>query len=575
MWFPLLMLLFLLAATYFQAIQGITSAAITCVLAIICLAISFGTYEYVAEAFLVKIKPDYAHAVAMFATFVIPFSILRILLDMWVPRSSLFPQIIDRIGGAALGLIAAFVITGVMALSIQMVPWGQAGILGYQRFNPENPEELNELWLQPDRFATGLAGKLSVGVFSAKKLWTDEHPDLVTEMGSRMSLPRGVRSNAPADSVTVNSAARIPEIYIKREDRSGQGKPPTYDPVDPGPRQVYTRVTLTLGPDALDEDNRHLYTPASVRLLGKLNGEPAVVYGIAAADKEQPMRFVSAVQDAYTLVESKVAGTLLLAGEDSRIDIAFKHDERFKPQFVEYKFGARVPIRMSDDAGQAPAGQASSADPPPSQTADAGPAEPPSDGTVSQPGGRVSGVRFRSSHFGGDLPLTMTAYTAREVENRGTLLIQGHLLGKFQEQGEKHGNEALNSLKVPDGKFLLQLNVERLQAGSTLGKALNFTVQTIENYLVEDDRGKTYEHVGKYAIANVGGEAWVEVLYFPEYAESGGRIGTFDKIKNQHFQHDYQLVYLYLIDPGAKVVKFTTAGSKQPIDLTGLNLVAK
>ena len=49
MLFNLLLLGFLGAATYLQAIQGLTSAAITCVMVVISTAVSFGTYEYIAE----------------------------------------------------------------------------------------------------------------------------------------------------------------------------------------------------------------------------------------------------------------------------------------------------------------------------------------------------------------------------------------------------------------------------------------------------------------------------------------------------------------------------------------------
>ena len=132
----------------------------------------------------------------------------------------------------------------------------------------------------------------------------------------------------------------------------------------------------------------------------------------------------------------------------------------------------------------------------------------------------------------------------------------------------------VSGLKVPSGKALLQLNVESLRAGSTLGRALNFSVQTLENYTVEDDQGNKILACGKYAVADVGGETYVELTYYPTFESGGGRFKDFNKIKNQHFKKDYQLVYLFLLDKGRQAVKFSTGGNKRTIDLRGENLVA-
>jgi len=81
--------------------------------------------------------------------------------------------------------------------------------------------------------------------------------------------------------------------------------------------------------------------------------------------------------------------------------------------------------------------------------------------------------------------------------------------------------------------------------------------------------------VGKYAVAEVGRDSYIEVIYFPELASAGGRIGDFNRIKRGHLKDNYQLVYLYLIEPGARIVKFTPGGNAQPVDLSDENLVAR
>jgi hypothetical protein len=74
---------FLLAATYFQAIQGLTSAVIMAVLTALCVGLAFGTYEAVAAATLISVTPDYAHAIAFFGMFLIPLIICGSRSILW------------------------------------------------------------------------------------------------------------------------------------------------------------------------------------------------------------------------------------------------------------------------------------------------------------------------------------------------------------------------------------------------------------------------------------------------------------------------------------------------------------
>ena len=608
MWFPVFAIAFLGAVAYYQAIQGLTSASITCVVSILCMALAFTSFEYVADTMLMGIIPDFAYPVALFATFVVPFGILRLILDKVVPRSNLFPQIVDWIGGGAMGALAAVVITGILTLSIELVPWGSEGFIGYTRFDPEHPDQPRELWLKPDRATVWMAAALSDGAFSSRRSFFEDHPDWVSEIGWVQSQPRGIKRVVPADSVQLVAAGRIPEVY-NRTIVTGRAAIPTYDPVQPRPGNVFTRVTLQLSTEAADADKKHRYTPASVRLVGTLDNKPVVYHAMAAGDRETPHRQVAGIIKGRG-EPVPVAGTLMGAPPNGQIDVVFEHPERLVPQFVEYKIGGRVPLPpariQGASSGQAVTGAAGSgtvaagptagrstaptspASPPgsgttaprstPSGGTVAGSATPtpapPSGGKASQPGGRVSGVRFRSTHFGGELPLKLTAYQGQDVEHRGEALEQGHLEGYVADQGEKHRGSPISSLKVPEGKVLLQLNVESLRAGSTLGRALNWSVQTVENYLLHDDRGKTYQPVGKFAMASVGGQKYFELLYFPEFAQSAGHYGQFSKIRSQHLKGDYQLVYLFLVDPGARLVKFTTGSIKRPVDLSKLNLVA-
>lgn len=558
MWLSLILVGFLIATTYFQAIQGLTSALIMAVLSIVSAAIAFGCFEYVAETALMGVIPDFAHAVAFMGTFVIPLLILRVIMDSLVGRANLLPHMLDRVGAGVVGFFAAFLITGMVAITLQLVPWPT--IIGYQRFDPRNPQEQKELLLRPDRAAASFGAALSGGVFGGANSFASVHPDFVSEIGWLQAGLLGVRRTAPVDALQFVGMSEVTDIF---DAKGGRGNEPVrYEPVPPDSNHVFRRVAIqvngsseTLG----DSDGLIRYVPAAVRLVGDTDGKPEIYHAIAVPDEDSPNHFVRSFEHGGDPADVRYAAGLTMSlPTTSAIELIFETPRAFVPRLVRFKWGATAEVtgvKLADAEPPAPT---------------AAPTPTPATGG----GGRVSGVRFKSSHFGDDLPLTLTAYAGIETEVSNGVLEQGQLTGLVTEQGVSQANPPVSRFKVPEGKALLQLNVENLRAGSLLGKALNQAVQTVENYIVEDDRGGQHTPVGKYAIATVGGEENIELIYFPEYASSGGRLRSFDRIKSAHMVNNYQLVYLYLLDSGARAVKFSPGGNQRSEDLTGQNLVA-
>ena len=67
----------------------------------------------------------------------------------------------------------------------------------------------------------------------------------------------------------------------------------------------------------------------------------------------------------------------------------------------------------------------------------------------------------------------------------------------------------------------------------------------------------------------------LEIQYFPEVAGSVGGVGKFNRIKEDKLKRDEPLVLLFLVDPGARIVSFSTGGdATRRDDLTSDNLVA-
>ncbi|MEK7756845.1 MAG: hypothetical protein AAB385_06500, partial [Planctomycetota bacterium] len=183
------------------------------------------------------------------------------------------------------------------------------------------------------------------------------------------------------------------------------------------------------------------------------------------------------------------------------------------------------------------------------------------------------------SFFGDQLPKECKELKAyRQIGDteitRGKL-VNGHLVGEVNAQASG-GDAAVTKFEVPEGKRLLHLNTGFLQARSGLGRAISFAVAVAQNYTVIADRGNSYPLVGKYAIADVAGTRVIEVQYgSEERGMIGASLGAFNRIKDDHLKGDYQLVLLFLVDPGARIISFSTGGdATRADDLKGENLVA-
>ncbi len=127
---------------------------------------------------------------------------------------------------------------------------------------------------------------------------------------------------------------------------------------------------------------------------------------------------------------------------------------------------------------------------------------------------------------------------------------------------------------MPEGKALLLVDVVNLRAGSLLGQAKSFAVKTVRNYLVMDDSGAQYKICGQIAVADVGGQRVMEVQYFPEVIGSLGGVRDFQRIKDWSLKGDYELYFLFVVDSGRKITRFSTTGDRGGEDISDLNLVA-
>ncbi|HUU84073.1 MAG TPA: CvpA family protein [Phycisphaerae bacterium] len=602
MWLSLFCLLLIAGIAFYQSIHGLLSSLIFCVWTMVCTALAFALYQYVAFELLMGVlgpKSDFALPIALVVCFVVPLIGGRVALDHFIQRAGLLAVMVDRVGGLLFGVITALLLVGVMVTAIQMLPFG-GRVLGFARFDPQSNEPLKEhaIWLSPDRFAVGMASMFSSGVFSGDRALREDHPDLLAEIGwSQAAVPVGCRHLAKPGAIRLTSATVPDYVYTKVLDA---GEILEYKWNDPRPRHEFLAVSFVPGADAEDFDNQHRFTLPQIRMVGKdRDGRPQQYIPMAVRDSQDVEGdHIKNVEEGSK--NESVLFKLWEPGDDGEIRVTFEVPVGFEPEYLVYKTGARV--KMTKPRPEENGASQTRQDQEPAEEADAEadqtPPEPdpPSgrssrrsdrrSGSTSTGGGsrasgdRVSGVRATQakSFFGDQLPVTLTQYSrlsAEGVEVSDGAMQVGHVVASLEGQGRTAGLPAITRFEVPTGKRLLQLDVQRLRAGSTLGRALNFAVTTLRNYLVTDDVGEKYELVGQYAIANVDGEQVIEVQYFPQQIGSMGRgVGQFDRIKKRHLeQRDTTLVYLFLVNTGRQVVEFSTG--RGGANLRGENLVAK
>ncbi|UCG16554.1 MAG: hypothetical protein JSV19_00655 [Phycisphaerales bacterium] len=574
MWLSIFLIVLIAAITFFQSIHGLFSGLITCTLTILSCAFAFAIHEYVALELLIQWKPDFAVPLSLLLCFVVPLIVLRTAIDSLIRRSCLLPSLVDRVGGVVFGFVTAMLIIGMLTISLQLLPFGDS-FLGFRRVNVTDPEfepdDENNIWLKPDRFAAGFASMLSSGIFSGQRRWNQDHPDFVQEVGWSQTVPRDVRCFVPRNAIRFDSFTRLkPEyVYLRRPTTDQQGGPAGSDVTPEGPKETRHQFwALRFKPQrvAQDESKEHRFCPYQIRLVGDDRGVVRQYRPVAVMDSAGSHKYVRTTETRKG--KRPAVAELYTVDGDGNISVAFELPEDFEPHFVEYKMGARARVTKTPDDTAGPSDLAAAPEPPTD-------AEP--DGTRQprrpQRGGRTHGANVQEAGFSDQLPHRLTGYrTVGDAEIRNGVMSEGHITANLDRQGT--GDE-VTRFNVPRGKALLQIDAVNLRAGSLLGRAKSFAVTTLRNYIVTDDRGGQYKICGQIAVAKVGTERIVEIQYYPEQAGSVGGVKEFSRIKKRHLDGpDYELYFLFLVDSGRKIVNFSTTGRRGGEDISDLDLKA-
>jgi len=224
MFFILIVLVLVLAATCYQVIQGLFSALIMMILSILCALLAFNYYELLAQA-LYEYQPGYADAASLIVVFVVPLFILRSVFDRVIGGNIVFGVWADRIGGGILGFISAQILVGILVIATQMLPFGPS-FLGYQSHGPDLKRQQSLQPFRPDEFTLWMVNSLSKTGLGAKpgRSFNDIHDDLLLEaFCARNDAEHYARVNAPMDSIEVLGVYEPPaEIQVPANEKKTQ-----------------------------------------------------------------------------------------------------------------------------------------------------------------------------------------------------------------------------------------------------------------------------------------------------------------------------------------------------------------
>ena len=301
--FTIIIIALLGGIAYFHYAQGFFSATISAVIAVIAASIAISYHEPLALALLGGKAAGYAIALTLVALFAGVYLVLRTLTDKAIPGQIRLPVIVDRVGGAVMGIVAAVFAVGIFALAAQSLPFGPS-VGGYARYALDEPREVSvavpglrtnqdvpiedqmvddtfqpesakRLVIPVDDIVLGVVQKLSDnGSMAGQRTLHSIHPNYADELfAQRLGIQLGaqqVATNLPNRPMASVSGVFLPATDVTKNQVDGEVQLIHQRPVQAKMTpEVNTQLVIrvTFHKDARDSDSYVRLSPGSVRLV--------------------------------------------------------------------------------------------------------------------------------------------------------------------------------------------------------------------------------------------------------------------------------------------------------------------
>lgn len=567
-----------LGITFMNSIFGLFSGILNVVCTVFAAVAAFGFWEPL-NAFLIGtagFSPNLAGPFALITIFLVTLLILRTIADTYIRGNVRVPPAVDWAGGTICGFIAAEIIVGVLVISLLMLPFG-GELLGYsgivrtdettthQRVAYEHPN----IWLQPDRFATGVVKLLSAGSLSGAHNFASAFPDFgqwvrwTSNTVQPESLTAPLRDSKRGDAFEKGlqvvqwweQTGPIETRYRKDVPTKDQRDPPyTVVQFAPESGNKLIGVELKLDRSSADRDKsvpHHRLRPTQLRLVGEINGTPHqytpdVLVNIDSKIQGRP-RLVNPV-DSFAL-PSEMGGNV--------IRMFFEVPTDFTPSFVEYRRFVRQDFAKATKLDAPPDSKIASLQTPEERQAEA----------AAEARGFLAAIKSGSGDAT-NLPFQIKGDVARRagVETRGADYVSGRIFGA------RDAIEAsdITNFAVPEGYRLLQVRVDARQARSLAGQVFNYVARTVNQYYAVDNAGDRHLLSGYFAVVKRNGQEYAEIYYTGQPDDPTFRgLLDFKQIEPAELDDEgTELGLLFLVPPGTTVRAIQNQTGEGPDGLT-------
>lgn len=299
--FSIIVIVLIAAIAYFHYTQGLFSATLSAIIAVLAAVLAFSYHETIVYSLLKGKVADYAHGLVLVALFAVIYIVLRVIFDKAIPGNVQLPLFVDRVGAAVMGIIVGIFATGVLTVAAHTLPFGPE--TPYARYAQEaargvtvptggrdldayvngqlkdaqpgifTPEQASGMFIPVDDIVVNMVDRLSTGALAGDQPLTSVHPSYLDEMfANRLGIQTGanrVAFNLPTiQQIALDGLYVIPQVaQADSEFPQLRGRMTLDDVRKPGSDQVLlvARVGFTRGAD--DADHNVRVSPATVRLL--------------------------------------------------------------------------------------------------------------------------------------------------------------------------------------------------------------------------------------------------------------------------------------------------------------------
>src|SRR5688500_1016655 len=342
--FGIVVLVLIAIIAYFHYVQGLFSATLSAIAAILAAALAFSYHEVVIFSLLKGKVATYAHGMILVAMFALIYLIIRVIFDHAVPGNVRCPLLVDRIGAAVMGVFAGVFATGILAIAAAALPFGAGS--PYARYaleedrevtvptggrdqdayvreglnEPEpgrfNPEQAGGMIVPADDIVVNMVDRLSNGALAGKRPLRAVHPSYLDELfAQRLGVQVGaarvafnVQSLQQVGVAGVYSLDQVPQAdaeYLQVRGKPIKGSEQPLRKPAPNELLLVVRVNFTRGSD--DKDHNVRFSPASVRL-------------VAGGANHMP---IGTMDDAGVL-RLNLPDDFLVAPADTSVDLVFQ-----------------------------------------------------------------------------------------------------------------------------------------------------------------------------------------------------------------------------------------------------------